>query len=279
MKQLVVLSDARLAHSLADYLSHRGLHCELTQSEVGITLWLADESRSGEAEPEIKRFLQDPHHPRYAEASWQSGAPNSRIDYSAGHHSLTAHFLMQAGPVTLIVMALCVCLYGLQFIGLGVYQALSFHPDLAQLTGWQIWRFVTPAFLHFSPLHLIFNLMWWWYLAGLIERQLGCSKLLTLLLIGAVIPNLLEYLVSGPDFGGLSAVVNTLVGYAWILGRRRPEGGVQLQDGIFGFMVIWLIIGFSGVLGNNLANVAHLSGLLIGLLHGWLDSRKPLRRV
>ena len=44
-------------------------------------------------------------------------------------------------------------------------------------------------------------------------------------------------------------------------------------------MVIWLIIGFSGVLGNNLANVAHLSGLLIGLLHGWLDSRKPLRRV
>ena len=255
------------------------MHCELTQSEVGITLWLADESRSGEAEPEIKRFLQDPHHPRYAEASWQSGAPNSRIDYSAGHHSLTAHFLMQAGPVTLIVMALCVCLYGLQFIGLGVYQALSFHPDLTQLTGWQIWRFVTPAFLHFSPLHLIFNLMWWWYLAGLIERQLGCSKLLTLLLIGAVIPNLLEYLVSGPDFGGLSAVVNTLVGYTWILGRRRPEGGVQLQDGIFGFMVIWLIIGFSGVLGNNLANVAHLSGLLIGLLHGWLDSRKPLRRV
>ena len=162
MKQLVVLSDARLAHSLADYLSHRGLQCELTQSEMGITLWLADESRIGEAEPEIKRFLQDPYHPRYAEASWQSGAPNSRIDYSAGHHSLTAHFLMQAGPVTLMVMALCVGLYGLQFIGLNLYQVLSFHPDLSQLNGWQIWRFVTPAFLHFSPLHLIFNLMWWW---------------------------------------------------------------------------------------------------------------------
>lgn len=111
---------------------------------------------------------------------------------------------------------------------------------------------------HFSPLHLdlqpdVVVVSGWAHRASARLQQI-----ITLLLIGAVIPNLLEYLVSGPDFGGLSAVVNTLVGYSWVLGRRRPEGGVQLQDGIFGFMVIWLIIGFSGVLGNNLANVAHL---------------------
>lgn len=279
MKQLLVINDARLAQSLADYLSSRGMHCELTQSEVGITVWLADESRSGEAEPEVKRFLKEPYHPRYAEASWQSGTPNSRIDYSAGHHSLTAHFLMQAGPVTLLVMALCTCLYVLQLIGLNLYASLSFHQDVSQLSGWQIWRFVTPAFLHFSALHLIFNLMWWWYMAGLVERQLGSSKLLTLLLVGAVIPNLLEFLLSGPDFGGLSAVVNTLVGYCWIIGRMKPDGEVKLQDGIFIFMVVWLAIGFSGLLGNNLANAAHLSGLAIGLLHGWLDGRKPTASV
>ena len=279
MKQLLVINDARLAQSLADYLSSRGMHCELTQSEVGITVWLADESRSGEAEPEVKRFLKEPYHPRYAEASWQSGTPNSRIDYSAGHHSLTAHFLMQAGPVTLLVMALCTCLFILQLIGLNLYASLSFHQDVSQLGGWQIWRFVTPAFLHFSALHLIFNLMWWWYLAGLVERQLGTSKLLTLLLVGAVIPNLLEFLLSGPDFGGLSAVVNTLVGYCWIVGRMKPDGEVKLQDGIFIFMVVWLAIGFSGLLGNNLANVAHLSGLAIGLLHGWLDGRKSAASI
>ncbi|GAB3237144.1 rhomboid family intramembrane serine protease GlpG [Pseudaeromonas pectinilytica] len=279
MKQLLVINDARLAQSLADYLSSRGMHCELTQSEVGITVWLADESRSGEAEPEVKRFLKEPYHPRYAEASWQSGTPNSRIDYSAGHHSLTAHFLMQAGPVTLLVMALCTCLFILQLIGLNLYASLSFHQDVSQLSGWQIWRFVTPAFLHFSALHLIFNLMWWWYLAGLVERQLGTSKLLTLLLVGAVIPNLLEFLLSGPDFGGLSAVVNTLVGYCWIIGRMKPDGEVKLQDGIFIFMVVWLAIGFSGLLGNNLANVAHLSGLAIGLLHGWLDGRKSAASI
>ena len=279
MKPLLLLDDARVAQSLLDYLESRGLHCRLEQSELGIALYLLDESRLAEVEAELKRFVQNPFHPRYAEASWQSGTPNSRIDYSAGHHSLTAHFLMQAGPVTLLVMALCTCLFILQLIGLNLYASLSFHQDVSQLSGWQIWRFVTPAFLHFSALHLIFNLMWWWYLAGLVERQLGTSKLLTLLLVGAVIPNLLEFLLSGPDFGGLSAVVNTLVGYCWIVGRMKPDGEVKLQDGIFIFMVVWLAIGFSGLLGNNLANVAHLSGLAIGLLHGWLDGRKSAASI
>ena len=275
MKQLLQLSDPRLAQSLADYLSTRGLHCELTQSELGITLWLADESRSQEAEAEVKRFIQEPYHPRYAEASWQSGQANSRIDYSAGQHGFWAHFFMQAGPLTLLVMLLCASLFGLQFIGLNIYSVMGFHSDWAQLTGWQIWRFITPAFIHFSVLHLLFNLMWWWYLGGLIERKLGLGKLLVLLLAGAVVPNMLEFLLSGPDFGGLSGVIYALVGYVWVLGRRQPERNIQLQDGLFGFMLVWLVLGFVGVLGSNIANMAHLGGLGIGLLQGWLDSRKP----
>lgn len=274
MKQLLQLSDPRLAQSLVDYLSSRGLHCELTQSELGITVWLADEARSAEAEAEVKRFIQEPYHPRYAEASWQSGRPNSRIDYSAGHHGFLAHFFMQAGPLTLLVMLFCGCLFGLQSIGLNIYSVMSFHADLAQLTGWQIWRFITPAFIHFSVLHLLFNLMWWWYLGGLIERQLGSTKLLVLLLVGAVLPNLMEFFISGPDFGGLSGVIYALVGYVWVVGRMRPDAGLQLPDGLFGFMLFWLVLGFFDLLGTNMANMAHLGGLLVGLLQGWHDGRK-----
>ena len=47
--------------------------------------------------------------------------------------------------------------FGLQQLGIDLYPYLSFHENLAQLTGWQLWRLVTPAFLHFSMLHLIFN--------------------------------------------------------------------------------------------------------------------------
>lgn len=118
--------------------------------------------------------------------------------------------------MTLLVMALCTCLFILQLIGLNLYASLSFHQDVSQLSGWQIWRFVTPAFLHFSALHLIFNLMWWWYLAGLVERQLGTSKLLTLLLVGAV----------DPQFIGVSAL---WAGFWWAVGGGQYLGGLLLD--------------------------------------------------
>lgn len=274
MKPLLLLDDARVAQSLLDYLESRNLHCRLEQSELGIALYLLDESRLAEVEAELKRFVQNPFHPRYAEASWQHGKVDSEIDYKAGYSSLGAHFFIQSGPLTLLVLGLCGLVFGLQQLGIDLYPLLSFHEKLSQLTGWQLWRLITPAFLHFSALHLIFNLMWWWYLGGLIERQLGSTKLLVLLLVGAVLPNLMEFFISGPDFGGLSGVIYALVGYVWVVGRMRPDAGLQLPDGLFGFMLFWLVLGFFDLLGTNMANMAHLGGLLVGLLQGWQDGRK-----
>ena len=35
---------------------------------------------------------------------------------------------------------------------LPIFDELAFHPTLAQFTDWQAWRYVTPAFIHFSVL-------------------------------------------------------------------------------------------------------------------------------
>ena len=113
MKPLLLLDDARVAQSLLDYLESRGLHCRLEQSELGIALYLLDESRLAEVEAELKRFVQNPFHPRYAEASWQHGKVDSQIDYKAGYSSLSAHFFIQSGPLTLLVLGLCGLVYGL----------------------------------------------------------------------------------------------------------------------------------------------------------------------
>lgn len=67
----------------------------------------------------------------------------------------------------------------------------------------QIWRWVSHAFLHFSLLHILFNLMWWWYLGGQMEKRLGTSKLLVLTIVSAVF--------SG--WGNHSSAVPTLVVY------------------------------------------------------------------
>ena len=276
MKQLLVVEDGRLAQSLADFLASRGIPCELTESELGISVWLVDDSRTTEAEQEVKRFIKEPYHPRYAEAAWNSERPQTRVDYAAGQHQLLAELLLQAGPVTLLVALACVAVFLLSYIGLPMFALLGFHTSVEQLTSWQIWRFLTPTLLHFSVLHLVFNLMWWWYLGGRIEHRLGSGKLLVLFLVTGCVPNLLQAVLVGPDFGGLSGVAYGLLAYLWILPRRQGWAEQPVSNGLLGFMLLWLVLGFFHLFGPSMANMAHLGGLAIGLLQGWLDSRKPL---
>ncbi|MFQ2560850.1 rhomboid family intramembrane serine protease GlpG [Aeromonas caviae] len=271
MIQLLVLGDARMAQALVDYLATLGIPCELTQSELGVSVWLADERRLAQAQQEVKRFLSEPNHPRYMEASWQSGHADARIDYSKGMTDPVTDFLHQAGPLTLVVIIACLAIYALDAIGLPIFEELAFHPTLAQFTDWQAWRYVTPAFIHFSVLHLVFNLLWWWYLGGQIEQRLGSGKLFILLIIGAALPNIAEFFVSGPRFGGLSGVVYALLGYSWLRTRLQPDCGLAMPPALMGFMLVWLVLGFLDMLGTPTANMAHLVGLLVGLAQGWLD--------
>lgn len=271
MIQLLVLGDARMAQALVDYLATLGIPCELTQSELGVSVWLADELRLAQAQQEVKRFLAEPNHPRYMEASWQSGQADARIDYSKGMTDPVTDFLHQAGPLTLVVIIACMAIYALDAIGLPIFDELAFHPTLAQFTDWQAWRYVTPALIHVSVLHLVFNLLWWWYLGGQIEQRLGSGKLFILLIVGAALPNIAEFFVSGPRFGGLSGVVYALLGYSWTRARLQPACGLTMPPALMGFMLIWLVLGFFDMLGTPTANMAHLVGLLVGLLQGWLD--------
>ncbi len=271
MIQLLVLGDARMAQALVDYLATLGIPCELTQSELGVSVWLADERRLAQAQQEVKRFLSEPNHPRYMEASWQSGHADARIDYSKGMTDPVTDFLHQAGPLTLVVIIACLAIYALDAIGLPIFDELAFHPTLAQFTDWQAWRYVTPAFIHFSVVHLVFNLLWWWYLGGQIEQRLGSGKLFILLIVGAALPNIAEFFASGPRFGGLSGVVYALLGYSWLRARLQPDCGLAMPPALMGFMLVWLVLGFLDMLGTPTANMAHLAGLLVGLAQGWLD--------
>ncbi len=271
MIQLLVLGDTRMAQALVDYLATLGISCELTQSELGVSVWLADERRLAQAQQEVKRFLSEPNHPRYMEASWQSGHADARIDYSKGMTDPVTDFLHQAGPLTLVVIIACLAIYALDAIGLPIFDELAFHPTLAQFTDWQAWRYVTPAFIHFSVLHLVFNLLWWWYLGGQIEQRLGSGKLFILLIVGAALPNIAEFFASGPRFGGLSGVVYALLGYSWLRTRLQPDCGLAMPPALMGFMLVWLVLGFLDMLGTPTANMAHLAGLLVGLAQGWLD--------
>ncbi|WP_319782687.1 rhomboid family intramembrane serine protease GlpG [Oceanisphaera sp. IT1-181] len=274
MKLLLVLDDPRRAQSFVDYLAALGLHCELTlDDEHKASIWLVDEALWPKAEPEVLRFMAEPWHPRYQEAAWLHGDTQVQFAPNDRKSGLFGQLLSRTGPLNLSVFVACVLIYVGKALGLPVLAWLSFPPQLSQLMGLELWRAFTPALLHFSLEHLVFNLFWWWYLSGMVERVRGSGRLLLILLVAGILPNLMQFWVSGPYFGGLSGVVYALLAYVWLSGRLNPAGGMSLPDGMAVLMVVWLVLGFVGVLGN-VANLAHLGGGLIGLLQAVLDRKR-----
>lgn len=155
-----------------------------------------------------------------------------------------------------------------------LYSALSFFGAVPSSELTDIWRVFTPSLMHFSILHITFNLLWWWYLGGKIENKLGTRPLLFLLIAAGTLPSILQFYMTGPNFGGLSGVVYAVVGYTWLMGIRKPDAGIGLPQSYMAFMLIWLVLGFTDLLGMPIANGAHIGGLLVGLAQALFDSRK-----
>lgn len=270
MIKLITLNNPRMAQSFIDYMASRQIDVEMKLEEGDqFSLWLVEEQHWAEVESELKQFLHSPQDRKYQAASWLV-AETRRPQFSYTSPSLVSLIKAKAGPVTLFVMLVCSVIFIFQQFGLAqqVFSALHFPAFVGQQ--WQLWRWFSHALLHFSVLHIAFNLLWWWQLGGDIETRLGSGKILQLFLISAALSGAGQYWVEGANFGGLSGVVYALVGYLWILGWRAPELGLSMPKPLIAFMLVWLILGFVQPF-MAIANSAHLAGLVSGVLLGVLD--------
>ena len=146
---------------------------------------------------------------------------------------------------------------------------LTPDPGLGQIARGQVWRLITPIFLHLGILHLLFNLFWVRDLGAMIESQRGTWTMLALVLLAAVLGNLAQYYWSGPWFGGLSGVNYALFGYIWIKQRFEPQLGLGVSQETVWIMMGWLLVCMTGWIGD-IANAAHLMGLLCGAAFAYM---------
>ena len=283
---------------LEDHLLSLGVKSRFDQRPEGWAVWIIDEDQVAQGREELRSYLDNPDDPRFresAKAAREIRRKEAELDKQFRKNEREAAKLwgpptFWRRPATTILTALAITVFVMQrlpmtrdavlewlgFFSLtGVDPAFRSFRGLTDVLSGQIWRLVTPILLHFSLLHILFNLWWTSVLGTAIELRRGTGRFLALVLISAVLSNLTEYFYMDQIvekyafFGGLSGVVYALFGYVWMKGESDPEAGLGIDSRTVVLMLVWLVLCMTGLLGP-VANGAHLGGLAVGMVLGLL---------
>lgn len=278
----------------ADYLTTLGIASRVDDRPEGWVVWVHNEDRLAQARQELEQFLRDPAHPRYQAA--RQGAATVRRESARLDRQYRKNFRDMSGtwdginarrrPLTVALVAISVAVFLLAGGHNGkLWSLLSFSSfvvdehhrvhtrGLTDILSGEVWRLVTPIFLHYDTMHLVFNMWALLVIGSIIEYRRGTATLAVLVLVTAIASNCGEFAYhlyffgQYVRFGGMSGVVYALFGYAWIKGTYEPEQGIILNPQAVRWMLIWLVICFTGALGS-IANAAHVVGLLSGMALG-----------
>jgi len=226
--------------------------------------------------------------------AWRAGDVSIALSQGVAP-PLTATVSWRAVPVTTALILCSIAGFGLIYLRAPVswlglltfspFELVDGKPVFASLGG-QYWRLVTPAFLHFGWLHIVFNSLWLWELGGKVERVMGHMNMFGLFLVIAIVSNGCQFAFGGPGlFGGMSGVVYGLLGFSWVAPMLQPAWRIQPSPTLMLFMVGWLVICMVGLVESlgfgAIANAAHLGGLVcgavLGALFGMMSGRTSAR--
>jgi len=147
----------------------------------------------------------------------------------------------------------------------------------AVLEDGEYYRLLTAVFMHFGIDHIINNMIVLFAMGDNLERALGHVKYLVFYLFCGVGANWLSMMLDSPDSmvisAGASGAVFGVVGglfYAVLINRGQLEDLSTRQ--LLVMIALSLYLGFTE---SGVDNVAHIGGLILGILAGVLLYRKP----
>jgi GlpG protein len=297
MRQVATFEDERFAKRFADVLCARQIETEISRGRDGdFGVWVLDEQHLEAARAAYAAFDATPDAPEHLAAMGcieKKHRAAEAVDRKSRHAviDVRTRFTGATGRpprVTFVLIALSVLATAitglakrddlLAFLSIGTADEMfGAGRMLSHVTRGEVWRLVTPIFVHYSILHILFNMWWLLDLGSSIEGRIGALRFTALVLLTAVFSNVAQYVVAGsPFFGGMSGVLYALFGYVWVRGRLNPTSGLAMPPNTAAILLVWMGLGFAGLVGN-VANYAHLGGLVSGALLGALAALRARR--
>lgn len=301
MREVGTIANELDANTFRDFLYNRGIACEIeTNVRQQWVVWVQDENRLAEAESLLATFIAKPDGDEFVRGA--EGADKRREEQEKELEAFArkqrtrddVFGSMASGGATLVTLSLVAISVVITFLtggerGFGLLQKLSiaemivgpggqmtYYANLAEVSRGEVWRLVTPIFIHFGIIHLLFNMMWLMDLGRMIEVRRSSWFLVLFIGVVAVLSNASQFYMSGPRFGGMSGVVYALLGYVWMQSRFNPRSGFVLHAMTVQMMLIWFVLCLTGLVGN-IANMTHTVGLVVGVAWGYLDARRQTR--
>ncbi len=279
MRLIGHLKTEASAKTFAGYLVSVNIRNLVQPDAEGWAVWIHSEDQIEEGQQALAAYEQNPADRKYELASQKAETMERQRRRDEAKAAKRIHdrdrIWARSGLAPLTLSLICTCVAVTLVVGLNP----NFHDLrwlaisnggmelLAEVRAGQVWRLITPIFIHFGPLHLIFNMIWLRDLGAMIEVRQGMLKLGLMVLVLGVASNLGQYLISGPYFGGMSGVLYGLFGYIWLRGRYDPASGLALAPTTVWMMLAWYFLCLFGIIGN-VANTTHTVGLVLGALWG-----------
>ena len=287
MRKIANFAEQKIALRFWNFLQKVDIQSNLEKedSKEEWSIWVIDEENIERSIEYYSAFKKDPQDSKYDAPKKETSANKSEDNYPAKKNRFKNYNLSQkwknqnrgTGPVSLALIIVSVAVFLISAMGknfdvikpfLISTQESNFFKDIL---GGQIWRIITPIFLHFSILHIFFNMYWLYELGGQIEKRKGSKFIATLILIIAAVSNLSELIFGGPIFGGMSGVVYGLFGYVWTKCRFDPGDGLYIHQTTALIMLGWFFLCFANII-PGIANWAHAGGLFTGALWGYISA-------
>lgn len=279
--------------TFSDFLGLHGIKNLVESEKDGWAVWIHSEDEIPKAKDFYSAYLGNPQDPKYIKLARQARQARDQREREQAIEEGTERprekvYVIELGPVTVFLILASIAVFALPKFGINPewlnqlwISQIKTTPTFSEILRGEVWRLFTPILIHGGFIHVAFNCLCLLEFGGMIERRHGSLRLGLLILVFAAVSNVAQYLSSGPLFGGLSGMIYGLFGYIWLRSRIDPNSGLSLRPQIIAIMLAWLFLGFTPMplwAGMKIANAAHLSGLIAGVVVGYVAGLRRLAK-